>query len=105
MLGSHIAERLVARGRQVRAFVRPTSDTRFLESIGVELFRGDLTDPSACRGALRGVEVLYHSAAKVGDWGRWAQFQVDCIDATTTLAEAAADVGIGRFLHISSTSA
>src|SRR4051794_25859644 len=105
MLGSHIAERLIARGRRVRAFVRPTSDTSFLESLGVELFRGNLTDPSACREALRGVEAVYHSAAKVGDWGRWHQFQVDCIDATRTLAEAAADVGIDRFLHISSTSA
>src|SRR4051812_23738562 len=105
MLGSHISERLVARGRRVRAFVRPTSDTSFLESLGVELIRGNLTDPEACRRALRGVEVLYHSAAKVGDWGRWRQFQVDCIDATQTLADAAAEVGIRRFLHISSTSA
>ena len=105
MLGSHIAERLVARGRRVRALVRPSSDTTFLESIGVELVRGNLTDPETCRCALRGVEVLYHSAAKVGDWGPWRQFQVDCIDATRTLAEAAAGSGIARFLHISSTSA
>jgi nucleoside-diphosphate-sugar epimerase len=105
MLGSHIAERLIARGRRVRALVRPSSDTTYLDSLGVELVRGNLTDPEACRRALQGVEVVYHSAAKVGDWGRWRQFQVDCIDATRTLAQAAADVGIERFLHISSTSA
>jgi nucleoside-diphosphate-sugar epimerase len=105
MLGSHIAERLIAQGRRVRALVRPSSDTTFLESLGVELVRGNLSDPEDSRRAVRGVETLYHSAAKVGDWGRWRQFQVDCIDATRTLALAAAEEGIERFLHISSTSA
>jgi 2-alkyl-3-oxoalkanoate reductase len=105
MLGSHIADRLLARGRRVRALVRPSSDTRFLEAIGVELVRGDLTDPEACRRAVRGVEVVYHAAAKVGDWGRWRQFQADCIEATRTIAGASAEGGVGRFLHVSSTSA
>ena len=44
MLGSHIAERLVERGRTVRALVRPGSKTGSLERLGVELVPGDLTD-------------------------------------------------------------
>src|SRR5205085_32837 len=56
MLGSHIAERLIAQGRRVRALVRPGSDARFLEGLGVEVVRGDLTDPSACARAVRDVE-------------------------------------------------
>ena len=51
------------------------------------------------------MEVVYHAAAKVGDWGLWRQFQVDCIDATQNLSRAAAEARVGRFLHISSTSA
>ena len=47
--------------------------------------------------------MVYHSAAKVGDWGTWG-VQADCIDATANLGRAAA-AGVGRFLHISSTSA
>ena len=105
MLGSHIAERLVARGRAVRALVRPSSDTRFLRSIGVDLVTGDLADPDACLRAARGAEVVYHSAAKVGDWGPWRDFQTGCIDATRNLARASLAAGVGRFLHISSTSA
>jgi 2-alkyl-3-oxoalkanoate reductase len=105
LLGSHIAERLVARGDQVRALVRPTSDTAFLESLGVELVRGDLADPASCAAAMRGAAVVYHSAAKVGDWGTWRDFQVGCIDATGNLAAAAIEAGVGRFVHISSTSA
>lgn len=105
LLGSHIAEQLVARGRRVRALVRATSETAFLESLGVELVRGSLADPAACARAVRGVDTVYHAAAKVGDWGRWSEFQVDCIDATRNLAQAASAVGVRRFLHISSTSA
>lgn len=105
LLGSHIAERLVARGDRVRALVRPTSDTTFLESLGVELIPGDLSEPACCAAAMRGVAVVYHSAAKVGDWGTWREFQIGCMDATTNLATAAVEAGVERFVQISSTSA
>ncbi len=105
MLGSHIAQKLVERGREVWALVRPGSDTRFLQELGVRLVEGNLTDPDSCIRAVRGSEVIYHSAAKVGDWGPWKEFQTGCIDATRNLAEAAVEAKVGRFLHISSTSA
>ena len=105
LLGSHIAERLVKRGRPVRALVRAGSDAAFLDTLGIEIVRGDLTDPAACSEAVRGVDVLYHCAAKVGDWGTWPEFQVGCLDATANLATAAIEAGVGRFVHISSTSA
>jgi nucleoside-diphosphate-sugar epimerase len=105
LLGSHIAERLVGRGRRVRALVRARSDTAFLESLDVELARGDLTEPGSLAEAVRGVDTVYHSAAKVGDWGQWQEFQACCVDATRNLAEAASRAGVNRFLHISSTSA
>jgi nucleoside-diphosphate-sugar epimerase len=105
LLGSHIAEQLRARGRPVRALVRATSDTAFLRRIGAELLVGDLADPAVCRVALRGVGVVYHAAAKVGDWGTWAEFQRDVLDATSNLARASIEAGVARFVHISSTSA
>lgn len=105
LLGSHMAERLVARGDRVRAFVRPSSDTRLLRESSIELVVGDLANPEDCRRAVAGVDVVYHSAAKVGDWGRWVDFQTGCLDATSNLAAAAAAEGVERFVQISSTSA
>ncbi len=105
LLGSHLAERLSAQGDHVRALVRPASRTEFLDALGVEIVRGDLTDPAACARAVAGVEIIFHCAAKVGDWGTWHEFQTGCLDATETLARAAVRAGANRFLHISSTSA
>ncbi len=105
LLGSHIAEQLVAQGAAVRALARPGSDTRFLERLGVELVPGDLLDPAACRRAVAGVDTVYHTAAKVGDWGSWREFQVGCLDATDNLARASRGARVRRLVHVSSTSA
>jgi nucleoside-diphosphate-sugar epimerase len=105
LLGSHLAERLITQGRQVRALVRQRSDTRYLESLGADLVVGDLADPESLAKAVAGTEVVYHAAAKVGDWGDWHEFQVGCLEATANLGRAAAQAGVKRFLHISSTSA
>jgi nucleoside-diphosphate-sugar epimerase len=102
LLGSHIAEQLTERGERVRALVRPSSNTSFLQSLGADLATGDLSDPESLRRAVAGVDVVYHCAAKVGDWGAWRLFQSLVIDATTNLLEACRHEKVGRVLHVSS---
>jgi nucleoside-diphosphate-sugar epimerase len=82
--------------------VRPTSEVAFLQSIGVELVPGDLSDPPSLRRAVEGAEVVYHCAARVGDWGSWPQFQAQVIDATANLLAACRTASVGRLLHVSS---
>jgi nucleoside-diphosphate-sugar epimerase len=101
-LGSHIAEQLVARGERVRALVRPASDTTFLRGLGVELAPGDLRDVASLRRAVAGADVVYHCAAKVGEWGPWSDFQEQIIDATRNLLDACRAESVGRVLHVSS---
>lgn len=100
-LGSHIAERLVARGDSVRALVRASSDTGFLQQIGVELITGDVTDPRTLAPAMDGVDVLYHTAARVTDWGPWRDFQRTTVDGTRNVMAAAVQAGVPRILHVS----
>ncbi len=102
LLGSHIAEQLVQRGERVRALVRANSDTSFLRSLGAELAIGDLNDPGSLPAAVDGCDVVYHCAARVGDWGPWPAFQSAVIDATASLLDACRKVGVGRVLHVSS---
>jgi nucleoside-diphosphate-sugar epimerase len=102
MLGSHVAEQLVARGEHVRALVRPTSDTAFLRSLGVELVEADLDQPATLPRAVAGVDVVYHCAARVGDWGPRSLFRRAIVEATAHLVDACRRAGVGRLLHVSS---
>ncbi|MGQ9650840.1 MAG: NAD-dependent epimerase/dehydratase family protein [Phycisphaerae bacterium] len=105
LLGSHIVEQLRLRNRPVRALVRRGGNVEWLKTQGVELADGDLTDKAALVRACQGVKVVYHAAARVGDWGPWEDFVNITINGTRNLAEAASAAGCERFLHISSISA
>jgi nucleoside-diphosphate-sugar epimerase len=102
LLGSHLVEQLIGRGERVRALVRPGSDVRLLQQLGVQLFPGDLTEPASLPGLVEGADVVYHCAARVGDWGPWKSYQTHILDATRHLLAACRSVGVGRVLHVSS---
>jgi nucleoside-diphosphate-sugar epimerase len=104
LLGSHIAEQLCARGAPVRALVRPKSDTRYLETLPVELVTADLHNLQQTPRTLEGAGTVYHCAAFVRDWGTWQEFYDGTVEVTRRLADACRDAGAGRFVHISSIS-
>jgi nucleoside-diphosphate-sugar epimerase len=100
-------EQLVNQEQPVRALVRKSSDTRFLESLeGVELVWGDIVDPDSLAHAMEGVKTVYHSAAAVGDWGSWNNYFVPItIGGTQNMLDAAIRAKVKRFLFVSSISA
>lgn len=104
LLGSHIVEKLRAAGHSVRALVRPQSDTTWLATQGVELAHGDVTDADSVRRACRGIERVFHSAARVGDWGPWSEFVEITINGTRNVIDAVQAEGVARYIHISSIS-
>jgi uncharacterized protein YbjT (DUF2867 family) len=69
LVGSHATEEALRRGHRVRALVRASSDTRLLESWGVETIVGDLEDAQALQAGVAGADWVFNCAAKVGDWG------------------------------------
>jgi nucleoside-diphosphate-sugar epimerase len=105
LLGSHLVEALVQRDEPVRALVRPSSDCSFLRGLGVDLCEGDLADPDSVRRAVEGATVVYHCAARVGDWGPASAFQGAIVDTTRHVVEACRSAGVGRLLHVSSIAA
>jgi len=102
LLGSHIVEQLRLRDRPVRVLVRPGSDISWLKSQDVEFVEGDLSENGSLKRACEGVKTVYHAAARVGDWGPWADFVRVTIEGTRNLAAAAGQCE--RFVHISSIS-
>ena len=104
-VGSHLIERLVARGDEVRALARPTSDHAFLRSIGAEVVIGDIEDAASLKNACADCHVCYHAAARVDMVGSEEDFRRTTIDGTRDLMLAAAASGVRRFVHVSSCGA
>lgn len=103
-LGSHIAEQLRAAGQRVRALVRPGRDVSFLRALGVEVIEGDLLDADAVRRATAGAGVVFHCAARVSDWGTWAEFEREAAAGTRNVITACRAESVPRLLHVSSIS-
>jgi nucleoside-diphosphate-sugar epimerase len=101
-VGGHLAEACVRRGHTVRGLARPGSDTSVLESCGATVVRGDLTDAGTVRAALQGVTVVFHCAAKVGDWGPVEDYRAVNVEALRGLLEACRGQPLQRFVHFSS---
>lgn len=93
------------RGDTVKALVRPTSDLTYLRSLRkVQLVYGDLTSADSARVATRRVDAVYHSAARVTDYGSRRQFHEANVLGTKYLLDAARDNGAERFVFVSSPS-
>ncbi|MFG2794588.1 NAD-dependent epimerase/dehydratase family protein [Streptomyces sp. NPDC048419] len=107
-LGSHIVDECVHSGDAVRVLVRRSSDVGRLRTVpGIEIVHGDLDQPDSgpLREAVQGVDTVYHSAARVLDYGSRKQFERTNVTATQRLLGAARDAGVGRFVFVSSPSA
>src|SRR5579884_2811300 len=101
-VGGHLVEACTSRGWTVRALVRTSSETGLLERCNATLVRGDMTDNAAVREALQDVEVVFHCAAKVGDWGPVEEYRAVNVEALRGLLDACRNVPLKRFVHFSS---
>ena len=61
-VGSHVAERLVAQGIDLRVMLRRTSRLDFLQGVEYERVEGDLRDPASLIQAVEGVDAIVHLA-------------------------------------------
>jgi nucleoside-diphosphate-sugar epimerase len=105
-LGSHLVDACLAAGDEVRVLVRESANLSYLRTLpGVEFATGDLGDADALRRATQGVDVVYHSAARVTDIGTREQFWDANVAGTERLLHAARAGGVGRFVFVSSPSA
>jgi len=103
-LGSHIAEQLDQQGADVRALVRSSSDTRFLEGLAhVTLLSGTLSDKDSLLAAMEGVDGIIHAAGLVKA-RRPSDFHRTNAQGTANLLDAAKKnaSGIERFVLVSS---
>jgi uncharacterized protein YbjT (DUF2867 family) len=96
-LGGKVVDALLARGKQVRALVRPTSDAGRLESAGVEIARGDMMDLDSLLPALEGADAVVTTAAGYTRHSKGDSPDIDTV-GNRNLVDAAARAGVRRFV-------
>jgi NAD dependent epimerase/dehydratase len=113
-IGSHLTERLLEAGCQVRAFAYYNSfnswgwlDTLPKDVLDkIEVFTGDIRDPNGVRQAMKGVDVCFHLAALIAipfSYHSPDSYVDTNIKGTLNILQAARDLSCSRIL-VTSTS-
>jgi nucleoside-diphosphate-sugar epimerase len=101
-LGRYIVEQLLARGDEVASFTRSAYPE--LNALGVQTIRGDLQDAGAVRAACAGVDVVFHVAAKWGEWGDWEPYYNINVVGTQNVIEACQAQSVPKLVYTSTPS-
>ncbi len=118
IVGAHVLDALLAQGREVRALLRQGGDASIVRRIlrhyhadgdvrfqRIQWVEGDLFDVDQLRGAMEGVEHVYHCAALVSfdPRDRDALLRTN-VQGTANVVDAALECGVRRLCHVSSTA-
>ena len=113
-IGSHLTERLVLSGHDVRAFALYNSfDSRgWIDTLepqvidNLEIFSGDIRDPAGVKNAMRGCDVILHLAALIAipySYHSPATYVDTNVTGTLNLLQAARELNIEKFIHTSTS--
>lgn len=101
-LGRYIVEQLIQRGDSVRILARGSYPE--LRAIGVDVVQGDIEIRDNVLEACRGVDTVFHAAAKVGVFGRYNDFYKSNVLGTQNIIESCLATGIQKLIFTSSSS-
>ena len=113
-IGSHLVERLVDEGADVRAFVRYNSrgHAGWLDALGpvvqrdVDVVAGDLRDAESVAEAMAGIDIVFHLGAQIAipySYINPRDFVETNVGGTLNVALAARDNDVERLVHTSTS--
>jgi len=103
-VGLNLVKGLLDEGRKVRAMVN--RNRAGLEDLNVEIVKGNILDRKSLDEALKGIDVVFHCAAKISIMGDpdGSVWETN-VTGVKNMAEAAHAAGVKRFVHVSSCHA
>jgi len=103
-VGRHVVSALLARGDSVRVLALPAEETSALEECGVAVHRGDIRWPGDLAAPMYGVDGVIHLAAMMDVWRPMEDYHAVNVTGTQNVCRAALAAGVGRLVHMSSSS-
>ncbi len=107
-LGGAVCSLLKNRGETVRGLAHYKDDTTFIESLGVEVVRGDVTDKESMRELFEGSENAYliHTAAIVDINSKENAYMREVnVEGTKNVIALAKEYGVEKTVYVSSVHA
>lgn len=101
-LGKTLVKKLVDKGENVFSFSR--SRYTALDKLGVSQIQGDLADANAVVNALKGMDTVFHTAAKPGIWGTYDEYFRANVTGTVHVINACMKNKVGQLIYTSSPS-
>ncbi|MFV9566938.1 NAD-dependent 4,6-dehydratase LegB [Thermoanaerobacter mathranii] len=111
-IGSHLVERLIERGAEVRAFVRYNSKNNWswLETSPykdeIEIYTGDIRDYDSVKDSMKGIEIVFHLAALIGipySYISPLAYIKTNVEGTYNVLQSARELGVERVIHTSTS--
>lgn len=101
-IGSHLTDALVRRKEKVRCLVRKQDDLKYLQKNKVEIFFGDVTNRQTLSKAIKGVDIVYHLAAKTDFSGKtWKSYWFPNVLGTKNVVDLAVKEKVKRLIFFS----
>lgn len=101
-LGRYIVEQLRARGDEVRVLGRGAYPE--LQALGAEIVQADVRSAEAVSKACRGMNAVFHVAAKAGVWGAWQDYYQTNVVGTQNVIAGCRAHGVPQLIYTSSPS-
>ena len=101
-VGSNLCKGLLEHGYEVRALVLPGTNEKNLAGLDVEIVQGNLLEPDSLKIAVENVDIIFHLAALVSDWGPRKLFMDVNFHGVKNILDMAVDAKVKRFVFMSS---
>lgn len=102
LIGRHLVRQLLRRGDSVRIFVRRQPPAEFMNDANIEVFLGDLGDPTAVDRAVAGTNFVYHLGAAMK--GSADDHERSTVCGTQNVVDSMLRHDVQRLVYISSLS-
>lgn len=103
-LGSVLVRELLGKGLRVQVLARPSVRAEALQRAGADIVTGELENPESIARAVKGADVVYHLAAKVGAPGSRADYFAANVAGTERVLAACAQQKVGQLVYVGSLS-